>query len=169
MAAEHLVEVGCKQLVFFNSDDSMAKFSSFQFMLKGFKDYLRTKQIPFDDSRVINAGIDIEGGVKGFNHLMDSGKPFDGLFCVNDLCAIGAMEAAEKDGYETGENLAIMGIDNIDLSGVSRISLTSIDQPYDKIIKMATEALIECIEHDKPCTIQEKLKPVLVVRDSTTL
>lgn len=169
MAAEHLVEVGCKRLVFFNSDDSMSDFSSFRFMLKGFANYLRTKQIAFDDSSVVNAGFDIEGGIKGFEQLMDSGKPFDGLFCVNDLCAIGAMEAAEEHGYEAGENLAVMGIDNIDLSSVSRISLTSIDQPYDKIIEMATEALIESIEQDKPCTIKEKLKPVLIVRDSTTV
>ena len=169
MAAEHLVEVGCKRLIFFNSDDYMSNFSSFQFMLNGFADFLRTKQIPFDDSSVVNAGFDIEGGKEGFEHLMDSGKPFDGLFCVNDLCAIGAMEAAEQHGYRAGENLAIMGIDNIDLSSVSRISLTSIDQPYDKIIEMATKALIDSIEQDKPCTIREKLKPVLIVRESTTL
>jgi LacI family transcriptional regulator len=169
MAAEHLVEVGCKQPIFFNSDDSMANFSSFQFMLRGFRDFLRAQQIAFDNSSVFNAGFDIEGGVKGFIHLMDSGKSFDGIFCVNDLCAIGAMEAAEKNGYKTGKNLAIMGIDNIELSSVSRISLTSIDQPYDKIIKMATEALIESIEQDKTCTIKEKLKPILVVRDSTKL
>jgi len=169
MAAEHLVDVGCKHLIFFNGDVSMAQFSSFQFMLKGFRDFLRSKRIPLNSSSVVNAGFDIEGGVKGFNYLVDSGKSFDGIFCVNDLCAIGAMEAAEKKGYKTGKNLAIMGIDNIELSGISRISLTSIDQPYDEIIKMATEALIESIKLDKSCTIKEKLKPVLVVRDSTKL
>ena len=169
IAAKHLVDVGCKQLIFFNSNDSMSKFSAFQSMLKGFRDFLRTKKIAFDNSSIINAGIDIGGGVQGFNRLLDSGKSFDGLFCVNDLCAIGAMEAAEKNGYRVGENLAIMGIDNIDLSGVSRISLTSIDQPYDKIIKTATEALIESIEQDRPCTIRHKMKPVLIARDSTAL
>jgi LacI family transcriptional regulator len=136
-------------------------------MLQGFREFLRSRQIPFDPASVVNAGIDIEGGVRGFSRLIESGRPVDGLFCVNDLCAIGAIEAAEKNGYATGKNLAVMGIDNIDLSGVSRISLTSIDQPYDTIITMATEALIDCIEQDKPCTVQEKLKPVLVVRDST--
>ena len=60
-----------------------------------------------------------------------------------------------------------MGIDNIDLSDVSRISLTSIDQPYDKIIETATEALIESIEQDNVCKIKEKMKPKLVVREST--
>lgn len=169
MAAEHLIEVGCKHPTFFSSNDSMANFSAFQFMLKGFRDFLQAQRVTFDDSSVINAGFDLEGGVKGFNHLLEAGNSFDGIFCVNDLCAIGAMEAAEKNGYKIGKNLAVMGIDNIELSGVSRISLTSIDQPYDKIIKLATEALIESIEQNKPCTIKERLKPTLVVRDSTKL
>ena len=96
-----------------------------------------------------------------------SGTQFDGIFCVNDLCAIGAMEAAEKYGFSIGSDLAIMGIDNIELAGVSRISLTSIDQPYDRIIELATKALIDSIEQNKPATIQERLSPVLVVRKST--
>jgi len=169
IAAKHLVEVGCRHPVFFNSHDSMATFSSFQIMLKGFRRFLQSQPVAFDDSSVINAGFDIDGGVKGFKHLLGTRKPFDGIFCVNDLCALGAMEAAEKNGYRIGENLAIMGIDNIELSGISRISLTSISQPYDEIIQLATDALIESIEQGKPCKIKKSLKPILVTRNSTKL
>jgi len=79
------------------------------------------------------------------------------------------MEAAEKHGRRVGRGLAVMGIDNLETSNIGRVSLTSIDQPFDKIIELATTSLITSAEHGKPCTIRRKLKPSLVVRDSTRL
>jgi DNA-binding LacI/PurR family transcriptional regulator len=169
MAAEHLVEVGSRRPVFFNANESMKGFSAFSLLLRGFGRSLRAQQIPFSDSHVINADITIEGGTSGFARMQKTGQPFDGIFCVNDLCAFGVIEAAEKSGRTVGEDLAVMGIDNLEISDVSRISLTSIDQPYDRIIELAARSIIESIECDKPCTIRRRLKPTLVVRESTTL
>lgn len=169
MAARHLVDIKCKHPAFFNASESMSTFSSFQLLLKGFENYLRTQSIDFDDSSVINADITIEGGIRGFSNLLARKKDFDGIFCVNDVCAFGVIEAAEKRGYKVGKNLAVMGIDNVEMAGVSRMSLTTIDQPYDKIIELATTSLIESIERMEPCTVKRRLKPTLIVRDSTTL
>ena len=105
--------------------------------MRGFARYLHAQGIAFGDSSVINADLTIEGGTQGFLRMLASGQRFDGIFCVNDLCALGAIEAAEKNGYRVGRDIAVMGIDNLEIAGVSRISLTSIDQPYDRIIVTA--------------------------------
>jgi DNA-binding LacI/PurR family transcriptional regulator len=86
---------------------------------------------------------------------------------VNDLCAFGVIDAAERSGYKVGKDFAIMGVDNLELGGISRISLTSIDQPYDQIIELAAQSLIKSIESSQPCTVHRRLKPTLVVREST--
>jgi DNA-binding LacI/PurR family transcriptional regulator len=88
---------------------------------------------------------------------------------MNDLCALGAIEAAEKAGRRVGKDIAVMGIDNLEMSGVSRISLTSIDKPYDRIIELAARAMISSIEKNMPCIIRKRLKPSLVIRASTNL
>jgi DNA-binding LacI/PurR family transcriptional regulator len=111
----------------------------------------------------------IEGGVAGYESLHARGRRFDGIFCVNDLCALGAIEAAEKHGRRVGRDLAVMGIDNLEMAGVSRISLTSIDQPYDRIIELAARSLIESIERGEQPEIRKRLKPSLVVRQSSSL
>ena len=98
---------------------------------------------------------------------MSGSRPFDGVFCVNDLCAIGVMEAAEKQGYRVGRDIAVMGIDNLEIAGVSRLSLTSIDQPYDRIIETATRSMMKSVDNKRPCTVRKMLKPTLVVRSST--
>ena len=169
MAAEHLLAVGCRAPAFFNATESMSSFSSFSLLLRGFARCLRGRGITFGDSSVVNADLTIEGGLQGFARLTASGRRFDGVFCVNDLCALGAIEAAERTGRRVGKDIAIMGIDNLEMSGVSRISLTSIDQPYDRIIELAARAMISSIEENEPCSIRRRLKPSLVIRGSTGL
>jgi LacI family transcriptional regulator len=169
MAAEHLLEAGCRHPVFFNASTAMSGFSSFQLLLKGFRKGLQAKGIALRDSAVINADWTLEGGSAGFARLLASGQPFDGIFCVNDLCAFGVIDAAEKRGYRVGRDFAIMGIDNLEIGSISRISLTSIDQPYDCIIELATRSMIESIESNQPCSVHKRLKPSLIVRESTKL
>ena len=169
MAALHLAQAGCRHPVFFNASAAMSSFSSFQLLLRGFREGLRAKGMPLPDSAVIEADWTIEGGMQGFSRLLASGQRFDGIFCVNDLCALGAIDAAEKNGRRVGRDLAVMGIDNLEMAAVSRISLTSIDQPYDHIIECAARSIITSIEGNQPCTIRTRVKPSLVARKSTNL
>jgi DNA-binding LacI/PurR family transcriptional regulator len=169
MAAEHLLEAGCQHPVFFDASVAMSRFSSFQLLLKGFRKGLRSKGVTLPGSAVINADWTISGGSAGFARLLSSGQPFDGIFCVNDLCALGVIDAAARAGYEVGRHFAIMGIDNLEIGSVSQISLTSIDQPYDHIIELAAKSMIDDIESNRPCTIRRRLKPTLIARESTNL
>ena len=169
MAAEHLVGAGCRHPVFFNASTSMSGFSSFQHLLKGFREGLHAAGRILPDHAIVNADWTIEGGIAGYTDLLARGQPFDGIFCVNDLCALGVIEAAERSGRRVGRDLAVMGIDNLEMAGVSRISLTSIDQPYDRIIELAARSLIESIERSEQPTIRKRLKPSLVVRQSSSL
>ena len=169
MAADHLVRAGCRRLVFFNASPEMSGFSSFQLLLKGFREGLGNAGIAPSSLSVLDADWTIEGGSSGFDRLLASATPFDGIFCVNDLCAFGVMDAAERAGRRAGKDFAVMGIDNLELGGIRRISLTSIDQPYDRIIELAVKSLIESIESGKPCSVRRRLAPTLVARDSTRL
>ncbi len=169
MAADHLVQAGCRRLVFFNASPEMSRFSSFQLLLKGFRDGLHDRGLGPDSLAVIHADWSIQGGSEGFAELLAAGTPFDGIFCVNDLCAFGVIDAAERAGRKAGRDFAVMGIDNLELGGIRRMSLTSIDQPYDRIIELAVRSLIEGIERNTPCTVRRRLTPTLIVRQSTAL
>jgi LacI family transcriptional regulator len=167
LAAEHLTAAGSRYPVFFNANQSMCSFSAFSLLLKGFSGALKRLGTAFPSSAIVNADITIAGGREGFERFLEGRRRFDGIFCVNDLCAIGVMEAAEKNGYRVGADVAVMGIDNLELAGVTRLALTSIDQPYDKIIELATRSMIRSLETNRPCTVRRRMKPTLVVRAST--
>lgn len=169
LAADHLAQAGCRSPVFFNASAAMSGFSSFQHLLKGFREGIHAAGLSLPEAAVVHADWTIEGGVAGYDDLRARGIPFDGIFCVNDLCALGVMEAAERHGRRVGRDLAVLGIDNLEMAAVSRISLTSIDQPYDRIIELAARSLIESIEKGEQPSIRKRLKPSLVVRESSLL
>ena len=114
-------------------------------------------------------GLTLEEGNKGFYQLKEKFPDVDGIFCVNDLCAIGVIEAADSLGIKIGREMAVVGIDNLDISKIARISLTSIRQPNREVVKTAAKALLDCIEGEKGLSIKREIKPTLVVRFSSQL
>ena len=169
LAAQHLIDVGRRIPMFFTASAPLHRFSAFRLLRKGFSSCLKANNVPFPDSAVIDANLTVVGGARGFATLLSTKQRFDSIFCPNDLCALGVIDAAEQHGYRVGQDIAVIGIDNLEISGVSRISLTSIDQPYDRVIELATRSLIANIESAQPLTIRRKCRPSLIVRASTGL
>lgn len=167
LAAEHLVEIGCRRIVFFNGDESQQSFSSFQILSKEFKQVLKSNDLQFDQHSVFHAGLTIDAGRTAMTEIQKRVPDIDGLFCANTLCAIGAMETAARLGISVGSDLAVVGIDDLDLCTLDCISLTSIRQPYEKLTQIAIDVLIRGIEEEKPLDVQVSLKPELIARQST--
>ncbi len=70
-------------------------------------------------------------GYAAIKKLIESGKRVEGLFCLNDMMAIGAMKALRESGYKVGENVFVVGFDNISLGQFSVPALTTIDSFID--------------------------------------
>ena len=169
MAAEHLIENGCKKLGLVSGSNRMKHFRAFESMQKGFISTARNHGYSIPKQNIVEGGFAIEDGINAFQQLKNQADFVDGIFCISDLAALGVIEAAEKAGHQIGSDLAVMGIDNLDVTRLSRLSLTSISQPYETIATMATNALIEGIENNKKITIRTALEPELGVRGSSAL
>jgi len=167
LAAEHLLEVRSRRLAILTAGPQMDSFSAFVHLRKGFLEAVAQYGADASQVRVIPAGLTIDGGKLGFQRLMRQAPDCDGVFCVNDLCAIGAIEAADALGLRVGPQVAIMGIDDLDISAAARISLTSIRQPTHRIIDLAVNALLDAVESNERPDVTMLLKPELIVRNTT--
>jgi LacI family transcriptional regulator len=167
LAAEHLREVRCRRLALLTAGPQMDSFSAMVQLRKGFLE--AAGQCGMDVKRVciVPAGLTIDGGKLGFQRLMKRAPDCDGVLCANDLCALGAIEAADALGIRVGPGVAIMGIDDLDISSTARISLTSIRQPSRRMIDLAVTALIDGIENHECPDVTMLLRPELIVRNST--
>ena len=68
-------------------------------------------------------------------------NPPTAVFAVNDLMAIGAMEAAHKAGLRIPEDMAIVGFDDIPPASWVRPRLTTVAQRSSEIGRTMAEAL----------------------------
>lgn len=168
IAAEYLLEKGCKKIALVTASEANSQLSSIQLQIKGFVDFLKKKAIQFDFSDIYYEGLDINAGKRAINRMNSKLDLYDGIFCVNDSVAYGVIDAVETRGYVVGKDISIIGVDDLSASSLDRISLTSIKSDYEKMTELAFFSLIDRIENSSKEyeKVQIVLEPCLVRRKS---
>ena len=167
MMAHHFLEIGAQKPGILNADESMKNFSAFRKIFNSFKETLEKNGLKILKKNIMSAGLNIEAGRKAFEKSVENNFDADAIFCANDLCALGFIDAAEAAGIRTGKDIAVAGIDDIEISSFSKLSLTSIRQPYSLIVQEAVTNLLEHISSSKK-TVKKELKPELIIRKTTS-
>jgi DNA-binding LacI/PurR family transcriptional regulator len=106
-------------------------------------------------------------GYRAARELLELDPRPDAIFCYSDLLAMGAIRAVFDAGLSVPEDVAIIGIDDIEEGRYSRPSLTtvSLDTPF--IAHHAVARLLARIE-DPDAPAGEVVAPhAIVVREST--
>jgi DNA-binding LacI/PurR family transcriptional regulator len=95
-------------------------------------------------------------------------NPPTAIFAVNDLMAIGAMEAVLKAGLRIPEDVAIMGFDDIPPASWVRPRLTTVAQHSTEIGRVMVKSIFERIQGDYSGPGRRfEVKCQLVKREST--
>ncbi len=96
----------------------------------------------------------------------------EAYFCGDDVLSIGALSAINDNGLKVPEDIGILGLNDMEMSGWENINLTTIHQPIRQIINSSIELMVAMLdEPDRypearlfPCRITERstLRPVIV-------
>ncbi len=99
--------------------------------------------------------------------LLAAGTRFDGLVCFND--ALGAMSALQQAGLRVPEDVAVVGIDDIEDARFSTPALTTISPGRQELTRLAVNRVLARIEAgDDPSTsVHAEVGYSLHVRAST--
>ncbi|GAA2607170.1 LacI family DNA-binding transcriptional regulator [Actinomadura fulvescens] len=99
--------------------------------------------------------------------LMELPELPNGVFCANDLLAIGLINELLRLGVGVPEDVAVIGYDDIELATSAAVPLTTIRQPRRELGHEAAElALAEAAEGKRHRHRQVVLTPELVIRES---
>ena len=92
----------------------------------------------------------------------------DALFCVNDLLAVGALQAfAFRHQVAVPEEIALVGYDDIAFARSTVVPLTSVSQPAELMGRTALALLEEEILDPDAPRRHVAFRPSLVEREST--
>ena len=99
--------------------------------------------------------------------LLARNVPFTALFAYNDISAIGAIRALQEQGLRVPQDISVMGFDDIPGAAYHSPSLTTVQQPLNRMGEVAAQVLLERIEGNKEYPTEIAIEPALVVREST--
>lgn len=166
-ATNYLIELGCTSIGFLAAPD-VSSSHTVQRRLLGYETALQESgrepdpdlYIPFFDDTA-------EGAERAVSAALSKGLTIDGLFCYNDLTAIGAMRALRHAGLRIPQDVSVVGWNDIIMARYSNPSLTTISPNVQELCERALSMLIERIEGYKGIGRHEKVDYKLTVRDST--
>ena len=164
-ATRHLIENGCKRIAHFAGPQSLLIGRN---RLQGYINALTEAGLPVDNRLIIQADT-FEKARNTVGQMLDSGIAPDGIFAVNDMTAIGAMQTIQKRGLKIPDDVSIVGFSDGYLSGVTDPHLSSVDQHGYEMGTIAAEMLFKRILSDEDEYIPEvkTLKANLIVRGSS--
>ena len=98
--------------------------------------------------RSIAGDFSYESGGEAINQLLESqNEPPDAVICVNDLSAIGAIDALRYDhGLKVPEDVSVVGFDGVGPASWSSFDLSTMRQPVGRMTEAAVSMLMERIE-----------------------
>ncbi|MGB3481920.1 MAG: LacI family DNA-binding transcriptional regulator [Mycobacterium sp.] len=170
LAVRHLGEIGCRRIAFVGGPAELRQVRD-----RRTGAGLAVEAIPGGRLEVIDtpALTVLEGRAVG---EMLRGRPVgdrpDGVFCANDLLAIGVLQALTLvGGLRVPHDMALIGYDDIDFARSAVVPLSSIRQPTARIGSTAIDLLIRAaatpLDPSDRCPEHVVFDPELIVREST--
>jgi LacI family transcriptional regulator len=167
MATMHLLEIGKKRIAHIGGRRIQPAIER----MKGYKSALIGHGITLREGYVIEQeNLEMIGDTAGYRSMKQllRLKPVpDGVFCYNDLAAIGAMHAAHEAGLRIPEDIAFVGCGNLGYSAYLRCPLTSIDQSIPEQGRLAATIALSLDQDNNQPPKTVLLKPRLCIRSST--
>jgi LacI family transcriptional regulator len=168
LAAEHLLECGCQRIAHVRGpDNSVGKRR-----LKGFADTLKNLGVALPSEFIVSVPhADVAGGSGGgaaLRSLMALPHMPDGIFCYNDVIAVGLINEAMKQGIRVPQQVKVLGCGNVHYGVEIGVPLTSIDQRSTELGVRTAELILDLLGGEKPTEHRSiVLQPRLIPRAST--
>jgi len=117
---------------------------------RGYLAALEEAGIPRDPPLVVEATADPEGGAHGMSRLLELEQPPTAVFTVNNLVAVGAIEAVRSARLEVPDDVALVCFDDIEYASRLYPFLTAMEQPAASFGALGAQLLLERIEERGP-------------------
>jgi LacI family transcriptional regulator len=169
LAVAHLVSQGHKRIGFVGGPLALNQVSD---RLAGARAAMRAGGLREDALMVLETPrLDVASGRATGERIaaLPTRRRPTGVFCANDLLALGLLQDTTRRRLSVPGDLAIVGYDDIEFAAAAAVPLTSVRQPRAQLGQAAMDLLLE--EATDPTGHQHRqvvFEPELVVRESTS-
>jgi LacI family transcriptional regulator len=166
LIVEHLVEQGHDQIAFVNAPHDLI-FSSNYFA--GFREAMIKANLSINEDFLEQSELTQKDGYGAAQTLLSRSETPTAIITADDLVALGVMAAAQDQGFEIGNDLAVTGYGDILLAEYSQPPLTTIYRPTYNLGQRACRMLIAQLKEEPLAEQHVIFDPSLVIRQSSDL
>jgi len=142
-ATEHLIQQGLTKLIHLAGPNHINLSKS---RAQGFMDAHRKHKIPVLAKNIIETGFLVVEGERVVEKLISENMLPEGLVCVNDPTAMGAIKALKRHGLKIPKDVAVIGFSETPMAELIDPPLSSVRQPTYQMGEVAAELLLKQIE-----------------------
>lgn len=168
LAANHLIECGYRNTAYiYGPENSSASVNRRNGFFKAFED----NSMDYNKDLMYTADYNIKSGYEMAKKLFREHPDTDSVLAGNDVMALGVLQYLEENNIVPGEEIGVMGFDDIDLSKLPQFQLSTVKQPKYSIGRIITKLLLDEMKNfsegiqNYPQRIL--LEPELVARKTT--
>ncbi len=163
-AVKHLIDTGCKRIAHLGTTQDIGIGRD---RYNGFIQALKDHDLPIDERLIVSCDT-YKAARLVTRRLIYELNPADGIFAVNDMTAIGALQTAKECGKRIPEELAIVGFSNGIYSNMTDPPLTTVEQFGYKMGQKAARMLLDRLfsREDYP-PVKDVIESQLIIRGST--
>ena len=130
----------------------------------GFLQALASRGLTLPDNYVRTGTFTTQFGAEAFRSLMSMPTRPTAVYCMNDVIAIGALNAAKELGINVPEQVTIVGLDDIEMASWSTINLTTVHTDIPGMARAAANLILKRIAKPTAPPVHHKESVSLVLR-----
>lgn len=162
MVAEHLMALGHERIGIVAGEPYA---STGRDRTAGCVDFCRAAGVTIPANLIANSRFDTAGGHEAATRLLSNKTRPTALFVVNDFAAIGAMGAIREKGLRVGEDVSVVGFNDVPLARELPVPLTTVRSPMHEMGARSVQMLLRLLKGEG--VEPERLSPALQARAST--
>ena len=164
-ATKHLISKGYRKIAVLG--DVVSRYNTVSDRITGYLLALKEAGItPRKEymPNLVNVCAEIPGVVQS---LMESDDPPDAFFGANDIIAVNIFIAMQRFGYRVPQDAAIIGFDNLDMSVMQSVPLSTVAQNFMEIGRSAASMCLEMSSMPANTYIRKMIPVTIIERMST--
>lgn len=162
---EHLIKSGYQRVAILTGGDHL---NTCRDRIKGYKEALKSYNLPLDETIIIKSGMSFQEGRVGFQKVMSMQEKPDAIFATSEQIALAVYSEAKKMGLIIGNQLGLTAFSCDPLLALLEPSVTGLGQKGFEMGSLAAQLCINEIENEnKPSKSRtETLSNELIIRKS---
>lgn len=160
-ALSYLTKTGVDEIYYLGESTNEVRYEAY-------RDFMNKKGIVADlRKRVIETPFSSQKAYENLKKFLAKGKVPKGLFCGNDLTALGAIKAIKEAGLSIPKDISLISIDNIEMAQFSSPMLTTVAVPMEELGKTAAKLIVERTNNFAQLPVTILVPSKLIVRGTT--